>query len=86
MLPGDFNGDRVTDVARIWNDLGRNSITVSLGVRWVGPRGKFSPPSDWSIRDGGWIHGKDVKWIAGDFSGDGRTDIGAAWNNGAPTH
>jgi len=24
----------------------------------------------------------DVKWMAGAFDGDGRSDIGAAWNNG----
>jgi hypothetical protein len=75
-VAGDFNGDGLTDVARLWNDLGRNSTSVSLSTGSA-----FANPSDWSVRDGGWIMGNAVKWFAGDFNGDGRTDIGAAWSN-----
>ncbi len=75
-VAGDFNGDGRADVARLWNDLGQNSTSVSLSNG-----ASFGGPSDWSVRDGGWIVGDAVKWFAGDFNGDGRTDIGAAWNN-----
>jgi hypothetical protein len=77
-LPGDFNGDGRTDVAGVWNDGGQVSITV-----YISDAAKFLSPTQWSLRDGGW--GETVKWFAGDFNGDGRTDIGAAWNNGGAT-
>ena len=76
-IAGDFDGDGLVDVARAWNDIGRTSISVSLSGKT-----KFQQPIDWSIRDGGWILGNAVKWLPGDFDGDGRGDIGAAWNNG----
>jgi hypothetical protein len=75
-VAGDFNNDRRTDVARLWNDLGSNSISVSLS-NGTG----FAAPAAWSVRDGGWISGDAVKWFPGDFNGDGRADIGAAWDD-----
>ncbi|ULH17612.1 M57 family metalloprotease (plasmid) [Deinococcus sp. KNUC1210] len=74
---GDFNGDGLSDVAELWNDLGQASIKVSLSNG-----AQFSSPSAWSTRDGGWIQGGAVKWMVGDFDGDRRSDIGAVWNNG----
>ncbi len=75
-VAGDFNGDGRTDVARLWNDIGQNSTSVSLSIG-----SRFLEPASWSVRDGGWILGAAVKWFPGDFNGDGRTDIGVAWNN-----
>ena len=75
-VSGDFNGDSRNDVARIWNDLGQSSIAVSLSDSV-----RFQDAMPWSTRDGGWILGDAVKWFPGDFNGDGRTDIGAAWDN-----
>ena len=76
-LPGDFNGDGRSDIAGIWDDAGRTSIAVFLS-----DGARFLYPSQWSLRDGGWGGGESIKWTAGDFNGDGRTDIAAAWNNG----
>lgn len=74
-VAGDFNNDGRDDIAQVWNDVGRNSIKVSLS-----DGSKFRPSADWAKRDGG--TGGIIKWFPGDFNGDGRTDIGAVWNNG----
>lgn len=74
-VAGDFNNDGRDDIAQLWNDIGRNSIKVSLS-----DGSKFQAPVSWSKRDGGW--GGIIRWVPGDFNGDGRTDIAAAWNNG----
>lgn len=74
-VAGDFNNDGRDDIAQLWNDIGRNSIKVSLS-----DGSKFQAPVNWSKRDGGW--GGIIRWVPGDFNGDGRTDIAAAWNNG----
>jgi hypothetical protein len=71
---GDFNGDGKTDVAVAWNDGGQTSIGVFLSDGT-----KFSSAIPWATRDGGWDD--SVRWFAGDFNGDGKIDIGAAWNN-----
>jgi hypothetical protein len=77
-LPGDFNGDGRTDIAGVWNDGGNVSIAVFLSDGT-----KFTGWTQWSVKDGGWRD--TTKWVAGDFDGDGRTDIAAAWNNAGKT-
>ncbi|MCX7042002.1 MAG: VCBS repeat-containing protein [Gammaproteobacteria bacterium] len=74
-LPGDFNGDGRMDIAQVWDEGGLATFVVYLsdGVR-------FATGVQWSRRDGGW--GDEIKWAAGDFDGDGKTDIAAIWNNG----
>ena len=74
-VAGDYNGDRRDDIAMMWNDIGLNSVDVA-----VSSGSSFNAPSTWSARDGGWA--SSVKWIPGDFDGDGRSDIAAAWNYG----
>ncbi len=74
-IAGDFNKDGQADIAQLWNDIGRNSIDVSLSNGF-----KFNSPVRWATRDGGW--GGIINWVPGDFNGDGRTDIAAVWNNG----
>jgi hypothetical protein len=74
-LPGDFDGDGHIDIAAAWNDQTQTSIAV---YRSDGAR--FMAPVQWSVRNGGW--GDTVKWAVGDFTGDGKADIAAVWNNG----
>lgn len=74
-VAGDFNKDGKDDIAQMWNDLSKNSIKVSLSNG-----SKFLNSTSWSRRDGGW--GGIIKWVPGDFNGDGKTDIGAIWDNG----
>jgi hypothetical protein len=73
-LPDDFNGDGRTDVG-VWNDGGLVSIAMFLsnGTKFL------SQSPQWGVREGGWMD--NVKWFVGDFNADGRTDIGAAWDN-----
>ncbi len=75
-MAGDFNGDGRDDVAELWNEIGTTSINV---FRSTGAA--FGPAVAWSTRDGGWSE-EAIRWIPGDFNGDGKTDIAAAWKNG----
>ncbi|WP_412079499.1 FG-GAP-like repeat-containing protein (plasmid) [Streptomyces xanthophaeus] len=73
-VAGDFNGDRKADLATVWNNGGSNTITVSLST------GSGFRRSHWATNAGGWMD--TTKWAAGDFNGDGKSDIAASWNNG----
>jgi hypothetical protein len=73
-MAGDFNGDGLSDIAGAWNNAGTTSIAVYLSDGT-----SFPGWTQWSDRDGGWSD--TIKWVAGDFNGDGMTDVGAAWNN-----
>lgn len=77
-LPGDFNGDKRIDIAAVWRDRGLTSISVFLSDG----RG-FRAPATWNERQDGWS--ASAKWAVGDFDGDGRTDIAAAWDDAGST-
>jgi hypothetical protein len=72
-VAGDFNGDGKADVAAIWNNGGTNTLTVSQST------GSGFTRSHWAINAGGWVD--STVWRAGDFNGDGKSDIAASWNN-----
>lgn len=74
-VAGDFDGDHLTDIAQLWNDIGSNSIKVYTSVGT-----SFVSASAWASRDGGIP--LNVKWAPGDFTGDGRSDIAAVWEKG----
>src|SRR5207249_878372 len=40
----------------------------------------FQTQTHWRTHDGGWVD--STQWVAGDFDGDGITDIAAIWNDG----
>jgi len=65
----------LTDIAAAWNDGGFSTFAV---YRSTGTH--FAPHTQWKVRDGGW--GEDTRWVAGDFNGDGLSDIAAIWNDG----
>lgn len=70
---GDFNGDGVDDLARIFNDGRKVSIDVFSSNKksfhlenWVSQKGRF------------WV---DQHWFAGDFDGDGTEDIARVYKD-----
>ncbi len=73
-IAGDYNGDGLSDIVAVWNDGGTNTLTVRQSTR------NSFITRHWGIRDGGWMD--STAWLAGDFDGDGRTDVAAAWNDG----
>jgi hypothetical protein len=71
---GNFNGDRFDDVVGIWNDRGQNTLTVRPS------NGTTFGQEHWRVRAGGWM--ASTQWLAGDFDGNGLTDVAAVWNEG----
>jgi hypothetical protein len=73
-LSGDFDGDGITDLASAAPGGGGSVFTIFHSTGTSFTRLPTSAP------DGGWAD--NVKWIAGDFDADGKSDIAAVWNNG----
>jgi hypothetical protein len=74
---GDFDNDGRADIASISNDEGFNTITVRLSG------GSSFTTQQWATRQGAFSY--STKWLAGDFTGDGRTDLVAIRKDGSTT-
>ncbi len=83
-LVGDFNGDGMTDIAYVFNDNNGISIEVETAGQHT-----FAV-SNWATQQGGWVGGSDwhkkAAFLAGDFDGDGKTDIGYAFLDGSGSY
>lgn len=88
VLAGYFDNDNFADVAVVWpdrdaaanapNPAGPAATSMSIVVFRSTGSG-FMPPAVWAKQQGGW---PEMQLVAGDFTGDGRDDIAAIWNNG----
>ena len=74
---GDFNNDGRADIASISNDGGFNTITVRIST------GSGFSLAQWTTRQGTFDYFS--KWLAGDFTGDGRTDLVEIRKSGGTT-
>ncbi|ACL67074.1 hypothetical protein A2cp1_3748 [Anaeromyxobacter dehalogenans 2CP-1] len=73
-LAGDFNGDGRADLANVFNDGGYSTVDVHLST------GNGFVQTIWATRSGGFWDAQ--KWLAGDFNGDGRTDLANVFYDG----
>ncbi|MFI1168056.1 transglycosylase family protein [Streptomyces sp. NPDC020801] len=71
---GDFNGDGHDDVAAFY---GYHDGSTALFTFKGDGRGGFSAPEkSWNVPSGQWTF-RNAKFVAGDFNGDGRSDLAA---------
>jgi len=72
-LVGDFNGDGKDDMAKAFTDEGLASVDVHLS------NGSGFNIQRWATRQGGFWDAQ--QWLAGDFNGIGRDEIGKAFTD-----
>jgi hypothetical protein len=89
-VAGDFDGDGMTDIAAISGDSNGAEIYVSVsnGAAFHSASGIFNMgfqnPVHWGQSLGGFWAAQ--VWIAGDFDGDGRTDLANIFDSGDTNH
>ncbi|MFD8500943.1 trypsin-like serine protease [Amycolatopsis sp. NPDC059657] len=77
-VSGDFNGDGRSDAAAFYN---YNDGLTRLWVFYATATGFESPVVKWDSGFGN-TAAQNAKWVAGDFDGDGKTDIGGFYDLG----
>lgn len=77
-VAGDFDGDGLADLAKIWENLGLANVDVYLSSG-----GGFSPFTTWASGAGGFW--PEQQYVAGDYTGDGRSDIARIFRDGGLT-
>jgi len=75
-LQGDFSGDGLADLAAAW-DGGGGIAKIAVYPGSGQSYDWFRDWSQWDASGGGW--NDSINWVAGDFDGDGKTDVAAAW-------
>jgi Subtilase family len=72
-LAGDFNGDKIDDLAKVFNDSNQASIDVHLS------NGSSLTNQRWATQQGGFW--SEQKWLVGDFNGDRQADLANVFND-----
>ncbi|MBM7117785.1 FG-GAP-like repeat-containing protein [Archangium primigenium] len=78
LVSGDFTGDGKEDIAAFY-DYG--NANTGLWIFRATGKGSFSASLVWTSGPGNWIWSQ-CQLVAGDFTGDGRTDIAAFYDYG----
>ena len=79
LISGDFNGDGKQDFATMY-DYSRN--TTSIWVFVGDGNGGFAPSVWYASGAGNWSRLQSSSLAAGDFNGDGKTDLGVLYDYG----
>jgi hypothetical protein len=79
VMSGDFNADGKKDIAVGYNNGGNATALWTFSSNGSA----FTPAAWWSTSNS--FDSNLSKWVAGDFTGDGKTDIGSLYNYGGAT-